>query len=81
MSFRQSKDKFNGEEIVLYGASLDPPAADARRSLTVSKFEEGGKKLIHRQYSINADGAERLVMELVMTRKVAVLSPVPALAK
>ena len=32
MSFRQSRDKFNGEEIVLYGSSLDPPAADSRRS-------------------------------------------------
>jgi hypothetical protein len=71
MSFRQSKDKFNGEEIVLYGSSLDPPAADARRSRTVSKLEDGDKKLLHRQYSINADGTERLVMELAMTRKKA----------
>jgi hypothetical protein len=81
MSFRQSKDKFNGEEIVLFGSSLDPPAADARRSRTVSKLEVGGKKLLHRQYSINADGTERLVMELVMTRRGAPLSPVPAQAK
>jgi hypothetical protein len=69
MSFRQSKDKFNGEEIVLFGTSFEPPAPDARKSKTVSKLEDGDKKLIHRQYSINADGAERLVMELVMTRK------------
>jgi hypothetical protein len=69
MSFRQSKDKFNGEEIVLYGTSFEPPAADARKSKTVSKLEDGDKKLIHRQYSINADGTERLVMELAMTRK------------
>jgi len=71
MSFRQSKDKFSGEEIVLYGSSLDPPTTDARRSRTVSKLEDGDKKLLHRQYSINADGTERLVMELAMTRKKA----------
>jgi Protein of unknown function (DUF1579) len=81
MSFRQSKDKFNGEEIVLFGASLDPPAGEARRSRTVSKVEDGGKKLVHKQFSINADGSERLVMELVMTRKGTALSPVPAQPK
>jgi Protein of unknown function (DUF1579) len=69
MSFRQSKDKFNGEEIVLFGSSLDPPATDVRRSRTVSRLEDGDKKLFHRQYSINPDGTERLVMELAMTRK------------
>jgi hypothetical protein len=68
MSFRQSMDKFNGEEIVLYGTSFEPPAPEARKSKTVSKLEDGDKKLIHRQYSINADGTERLVMELTMTR-------------
>lgn len=72
MSFRQSKDKFNGEEIVLYGTSFESAAPDARKSKTVSKLEDGDKKLIHRQYSINADGTERLVMELAMTRKVPV---------
>jgi hypothetical protein len=72
MSFRQSKDKFNGEEIVLYGTSFESPAPDARKSKTVSRLEDGDKKLIHRQYSINADGTERLVMELVMTRKVLI---------
>jgi len=35
----------------------------------VSRLEDDGRKLVHRQYSIAADGSERLVMKLVMTRK------------
>ncbi len=68
MSFRQSEDKFNGEEIVLFSRSL-ADEKEARRSRTVTRLEEDGKKLVHRQYVPGADGKERLMMELVLTRK------------
>jgi hypothetical protein len=65
MSLRRSKDKFDGTEIVLYSRSLDD--TEGRQSRTVTRLEEGGKKIVHRQYSPTPDGKERLVMELVMT--------------
>jgi hypothetical protein len=71
LSIRQSEDKFNGEEIVLFSKSLDPNAKEARRSRTVTRLEDNGRKLIHRQYTPGPDGQERLVMELLMTRKAA----------
>jgi hypothetical protein len=68
MSLRQSQDKFNGEEIVLYSRSLDA-GKEARRSRTVTRLEDDGRKIVHRQYTAGKDGMERLVMELVLTRK------------
>jgi len=68
MSFRQSKDKFDGTKIVLWGVSFEE-AKDGRRSKTVTHLEENGNKVIHRQYSIAADGTERVVMQLELTRK------------
>src|SRR5438045_2831409 len=71
MSLRRSKDKFDGEQIVLFSQSLDGGGAGERRSRTVTRLEDKGGKIVHRQYTAGADGAERLVMELVMTRKAA----------
>jgi hypothetical protein len=42
---------------------------ESRRSRTNTKLEDNGNKIVHRQFSLAADGSERLVMELVMTRK------------
>ena len=71
MSVRQSRDKFDGEQIVLFSRALELEAdgKESRRSRTVSRLEEGGRKLVHRQYAIGPGGEERLMMELVMTRK------------
>lgn len=69
MSLRQSKEKFNGEEIVLYSRSLQDSAPPVRTSRTNTHLENNGRRLIHRQHSINPDGTERLVMELIMTKK------------
>jgi hypothetical protein len=69
MSLRQSEGKFNGEEVVLYGKSLDNGGTDARHSRTVAHLEDGGRKLIHRQYIPSPDGNEFIIMELMMTRK------------
>jgi hypothetical protein len=69
MSLRQSEDKFDGERIVLF--SKEPGGKESRRSRTVTQLEDGGKKLLHRQYAVETGAADRLVMELVMTRKAA----------
>ena len=75
MSLRQSQDKFNGEEIVLFSRSLSPDSKEGRRSRTVTRLEDGGKKIVHRQYNQTPDGKERLLMELVLTRKPTPASP------
>ncbi|MBP3960845.1 DUF1579 family protein [Gemmata sp. G18] len=69
MSFRQSGEKFDGKKIVLVGKALGEAARDARRSQTVTTLEEDGKTIVHRQHAIDAEGKERLVMELVLTRR------------
>jgi len=69
MSLRQSKDKFSGKEIVLYGKTLENGGADARHSRTVSRLEDGGRTLVHSQYVPGPDGKEFVIMELRMTRR------------
>jgi len=69
MSLRQSEGKFNGSEIVLYSRSLAPAGQETRRSRTVTRLEDEGRRIVHRQYTLGTDGQERLMMELVMTRK------------
>jgi len=69
MSIRQSEDKFNGTEIVLFGRSLNPDEKDKRRSRTVTRLEDDGQKIVHRQFTGGDEGKEREVMALVMTRK------------
>jgi hypothetical protein len=68
MSFRKSKEKFAGAKIELFGQVLGAEP-EARKSKTVTTLEDKGNKIIHRQFSIAADGMERPVMELVMTKK------------
>lgn len=69
MSFRQSKEAFNGTEIVLLSQSFGAANKEARSSRTVTRLEDNGRKIVHRQYTAGTDGKERLVMELTMTRK------------
>jgi hypothetical protein len=70
MSARAGRGPFDGKEIVLYSKSLgDDAKGPARTSRTSTKLEDDGNKIVHRQYAIAADGSERLMMELVMTRK------------
>ena len=70
MSVRQSRDRFDGKQIIiLYSRSLEPDGKESRRSKTVSQLEDGDRKLTHRQYALGADGQERLFMELTMTRR------------
>ena len=67
MSLRQGKDKFDGEQIVLWSQTLGGEK-EGRKSHTVTRLEDGGKTIVHRQYGVATDGSERLVMELRMTR-------------
>jgi hypothetical protein len=69
MSLRQSKGAFNSKEIVLYSASLTAAGKGARRSRTVTRLDDGGHKIVHRQYAAGQDGKERLMMELLLTRR------------
>ncbi len=72
ISLRRSREPFEGKQIVLFSHSLDegggrnpgPPP-----SRTVSRIEDGGRKIVHRQFNAGPDGKERLIMELVMTRR------------
>jgi hypothetical protein len=35
----------------------------------VTRLEDDGRKILHRQFTAAPDGKERVVMELLMTRK------------
>jgi hypothetical protein len=77
MSVRQSRDPFKGDEIVLYGKSLTGEATPSSTSRTVTRLEDDGRKIVHRQYSAGKDGKERIIMELVMTRKTTTAPATP----
>lgn len=70
MSFRKSPEKFAGEKIDLVGVAL-AGEPEARKSRTTTTLEDDGRTIVHKQYSIAADGTERPVMELKLTRKAA----------
>ena len=70
MSMRQSDDKFDGHEIHLVGKVLGEDGKSARPSRTVSRIEDDGSKITHKQFTAGADGKERLIMELLLTRQV-----------
>jgi Protein of unknown function (DUF1579) len=69
MSFRKSKEKLDGERIVLFGTGLG--GEETRKSKTVTTLEEKGTKIVHKQFSIADDGTERPVMQLTLTKKAA----------
>lgn len=68
MSIRQSDGTFDGTNIVLLATSLDPDRP-GRKSVARAHLEENGHVLVHRHYSIDDTGKERLVLEWRMTRK------------
>jgi hypothetical protein len=69
MSLRQSRDKFDGKEIVMFSQSLPGDGKGPGQSRTVTRLEQQGLLIFHHQYVVGPDGKERLIMELVMTRK------------
>lgn len=68
-SIRQSREPFDGKEIVLYSVSLGATHGDEHASRTVSHLEDGDRRLLHQQFNRDAAGKERLLMELILTRK------------
>lgn len=76
-SMRQSKtgEPFDGKQIVMYSRSLGEDPSRPPRSRTVSHLEDGDRKLIHKQFALDRNGTERLMMELVLTRKETSGSP------
>lgn len=71
MSFRQGREPFDGKALVLESRSLDPQTKEARRSKTVTTVDDDGQRIVHRQFAIGTDGTERLMMELLMTRRLS----------
>ena len=69
VSARQSRGPFDGREIVLYSVAFDPQSKESRHSKTISHLKDGVRKLIHRQFALGDHDEERLVMELILTRK------------
>jgi hypothetical protein len=67
-SHRQSKEPFDGKKITLVGVGLNTEDRPPRQSRTVTTLEDDGKKIVHRQFGVNSDGGERLVMQLVLTK-------------
>jgi hypothetical protein len=68
-SVRQSREPFDGKQIVLYSVSLQGSHGEGHSSRTVSTLEDEGRRLIHRQYNAGPDGKEHVLMELILTRK------------
>lgn len=69
MSFRQGQEKFDGKQIILYGRQLGDEGNTGRVSRTVTRLENDGLRIVHRQYTTGEGGKERLVMELILTKK------------
>jgi hypothetical protein len=68
MSIRQSDGTFDGQNVVLWATALDPDRP-GRKTVARAHLEAGGRLLLHRHFLIDADGKERLMIELRMTRK------------
>jgi hypothetical protein len=68
MSIRQSDGTFDGQNIVLWATALDPDRP-GRKTVARAHLEQGGRLLVHRHFLIDDKGAERLMIELRMTRK------------
>jgi hypothetical protein len=69
MSLRQSQGPFDGKEIVLFGRSVEGDTTATRASRTVTHLENNNNRLVHRQYVAGPNGKERLIMDLIMSRK------------
>ena len=68
MSIRQSDGTFDGTNIVLWATALDPDRP-GRKTVARAHLEENGHVLVHRHYTVDDNGNERLVLEWRMTRK------------
>ncbi len=69
MSIRQSKDRFDGHEIIMSSFPMAGGVREARPSRNRTRLVDDGRKIIHQQFAINPDDTERLMMELILTKK------------
>jgi hypothetical protein len=69
MSFRQGQEKFDGRQIVLYGSSLGNERKASLVSRTVTRLEEDGRQIVHRQYIAGEGGRERVMMQLILRKR------------
>jgi hypothetical protein len=69
MSFRQGQEKFDGKQIILHGRRLSDEGKGSRVSRTVTRLVDDGRQIVHRQYTAGEEGRERLVMELILTKR------------
>ena len=71
-SVRQGREPFDGQKIVLYSVSLDPQSQGVPPLQDHLHLEDDGRKLVHRQYTLGSGAEERLIMELIMTRRTSI---------
>lgn len=69
MSIRQSRDPFDGNQIIMSSMPVAGNVREARPSRNVTHLEDNGRKIVHQQYAINSDNTERLMLELILTKK------------
>lgn len=66
-SVRQSEGALANDELVLWNRAVGEDG-NGRRSRTATHIDADGQHVQHRQWSVAADGSERLVMELLLAR-------------
>ena len=69
MSIRQSQEPFDGNEIILFSVPLAGGVREARPSRDVTRLTDNDRKIIHQQFAVKPDHTERLMLELIMTKK------------
>ena len=70
MSFRQSKAPFDGQRIITFSQALgNGGVREADLSRNETHLENNGRKIIHQQFVANTNGTERVVFELILTKK------------
>ncbi len=69
MSIRQSRDLFDGNQIIMSSLPVAGSVREARPSRNVTHLEDNGRKIVHQQYAINPDNSERVMLELILTKK------------
>lgn len=70
--FRQSREPLKDGQVSLFSQPLDPessPQGAHQQSRALARLEDGGQRIIHQQYTVDADGNEHLVLELRMERR------------
>jgi hypothetical protein len=68
VSIRQSEDAFDGKTLVLHSRQLDPNKSRRSDSVTETRIEDDGKKVVHQQYVLEQGKKKRIIMELVLIR-------------